>query len=55
MMGDIALSVSSSFGSRRCGKRVVVSPILLSGDDAGMILSGVSSSSLSILKNRLFT
>lgn len=49
MMGDIALSVSSSLGSRSWGNRFVSSPTLLSGDDAGMMLSGASSSSLSIL------
>lgn len=49
MMGDMALSLSSSLGSRRCGKRLVSSATLLSGDDAGMMLSEVSSSSLSIL------
>lgn len=54
MMGDIALSVSSSLGSRRWGKRGVSSPTLLSGDDAGMILSGASSSSLSILLKEYF-
>lgn len=54
MMGDIALSVSSSLGSRRWGKRGVSSPTLLSGDDAGMILSGASSSSLSILLKKSF-
>lgn len=49
MMGDMALSLSSSLGSRRWGKRLVSSATLLSGDDAGMMLSEVSSSSLSIL------
>lgn len=51
MMGDIALSLSSSLGSRRWGKRLVSSATLLSGDDAGIMLSEVSSSSLSILVN----
>lgn len=49
MMGDMALSLSSSLGSRRWGNRLVSSATLLSGDDAGMMLSEVSSSSLSIL------
>lgn len=51
MMGEMALSLSSSLGSRRWGKRLVSSATLLSGDDAGMMLSEVSSSSLSILEN----
>ena len=52
MIGDMVLSVSSSLGSRRRGKRGASSPRSLSGEDAGTILSGASlSSSLSILKD----
>ena len=49
-MGDMARSVSSSLGSRRQGNRAMVSPRVLSGDDAWTMLSEASSSSLSILE-----
>lgn len=52
IVGEMVLSVSSSLGSRKRGKRSASSPKSHSGEDAGTILSGASlSSSLSILKD----